>query len=134
MDCRIAIAFGAAPALFALAGKATTDRRWKMANQNTQGHGGGQGGGNPGQGGAGNSGNDQITLEVATPNGVFRGTFEKTAKIEEVIAAIIADRHLAAGDSFELHSGDITLQPVQRTLVSFGLHGTVKLDGVTGLR
>jgi hypothetical protein len=34
---------------------------------------------------------DQITLEVATPNGVFRGAFEKTAKVEEVIAAIIAD-------------------------------------------
>jgi hypothetical protein len=102
----------------------------EMANQNNQGHGGGQGGGNPGQGGGGNpghGGNDQITLEVATPNGVFRGTFEKTAKIDEVIAAIIADRHLAAGDSFELHYGDITLQPVQRTLVSFGLHGTVEL-------
>jgi hypothetical protein len=99
-----------------------------MAKDN-QGQGGGnpgQGGGNPGQGGgAGN--NDQITLEVATPNGVFRGTFEKTTKVEEVIAAIIADRHLAAGDSFELHYGDTVLQPVQRPLVSFGLTGTVKL-------
>ena len=107
-----------------------------MTNDNNQGHGGGNPGqddGNPGQGGAGggNPGhggnNDRITLEVATPNGVFRGSFEKTATVEEVLAAIIADRHLAAGDSFELHYGDTILQPVQRPLVSFGLTGTVKL-------
>jgi hypothetical protein len=100
-----------------------------MAKDKDKEHGGGNpgqggGGGNPGQGGGNN---DQITLEVATPNGVFRGTFEKTAKVEEVLAAIIADRNLAAGDSFELHYGDTILQPVQRPLVSFGLTGTVKL-------
>jgi hypothetical protein len=88
-------------------------------------------GDNKGPGGSGdNQGpkdKDRITLEVATPNGVFRGTFDKTTKVEEVIAAIIKDRHLAAGDSFELFYGETQLQPVQRTLVSFGLSGTVKL-------
>ena len=28
---------------------------------------------------------DEITLEIATPNGVFRGTFDKNSKIEDVI-------------------------------------------------
>ena len=70
---------------------------------------------------------DEITLVVATPNGVFRGTFEKTTKVEEVIAAIVKDRKLAAGDAFELFYGEIPLVPVQRPLVSFGLSGTVKL-------
>lgn len=70
---------------------------------------------------------DDITLEVATPNGVFRGTFDKNTKIQDVIAAIIKDRELAQGDAFELRHGDTVLQPVQRPLVSFGLAGTVKL-------
>lgn len=78
-------------------------------------------------GGQGPKGKDEITLEVATPNGVFRGTFEKTTKVEEVIAAIVKDRQLAAGDAFELFYGETVLQPVQRPLVSFGLTGTVKL-------
>ncbi len=85
-----------------------------MAQMHTQGH-------------DGFKDKDDITLEVATPNGVFRGTFEKTAKVEDVIAAIIKDRHLAAGDAFELFHGETALQPAERTLTSFGLRGTVKL-------
>jgi hypothetical protein len=73
---------------------------------------------------------DQIKLEVATPNGVFRGTFDNNTKVEQVIAAIIKDKHLAAGDAFELYYGDTILQPVERPLVSFGLTGTVKLTPV----
>lgn len=71
---------------------------------------------------------NDINLEVATPNGVFRGTFDKNTKVEDVIAAIIRDRQLAEGDAFELHYGETILQPVQRPLVSFGLSGTVKLS------
>ncbi len=71
---------------------------------------------------------EQVTLEVATPNGVFTGTFPKTTKVGEVIDAVVEDRHLAAGDSFEIvHDGEV-LQPEQRTLVSFGLTGTVLLE------
>ena len=71
---------------------------------------------------------EQITLEVATPNGVFTGTFPKTTKVGEVIDAVVEDRQLAAGDSFEIvHDGEV-LQPEQRTLVSFGLTGTVLLE------
>ena len=71
---------------------------------------------------------DEVTLEVATPSGVFTGTFPKTTKVEDVIEAVVEDQHLAEGDSFELvHNGEV-LQPVQRPLVSFGLTGTVLLE------
>jgi hypothetical protein len=70
---------------------------------------------------------DDITLEVATPNGVYRGSFPKTTKVEDVIAAIVKDRQLADGDAFELFHGETSLTPPQRPLVSFGLAGTVKL-------
>ena len=71
---------------------------------------------------------EQITLEVATPNGVFAGTFTKTTKVGEVIDAVVKDRQLADGDSFELVQDGDVLQPEQRTLVSFGLAGTVLLE------
>lgn len=71
---------------------------------------------------------NQVTLEVATPNGVFAGTFPKTTKVEDVIEAVVEDRELADGDSFELvHDGEV-LQPGERPLVSFGLTGTVMLE------
>ena len=71
---------------------------------------------------------DEVTLEVATPSGVFTGTFPKTAKVEDVIAAVVEDQQLTEGDSFELvHNGEV-LQPVQRPLVSFGLTGMVLLE------
>jgi hypothetical protein len=71
---------------------------------------------------------ENVILEIATPNGVFNGAFEKTAKVEDVIAAAVAAQHLAEGDAFDLvHNGEV-LQPKQRPLVSFGLSGTVMLE------
>ncbi len=71
---------------------------------------------------------DELTLEIATPSGVFTGTFAKTTKVQDVIAAVVEDQHLAEGDSFDLvHDGEV-LQPVERPLVSFGLCGTVILE------
>ena len=71
---------------------------------------------------------DEVTLEVATPSGVFTRTFPKNTKVEDVIQAVVEDQQLAEGDSFELvHNGEV-LQPVQRPLVSFGLTGTVLLE------
>lgn len=71
---------------------------------------------------------DNITLEVATPNGVFTGTFSKNTKVKQVIDTVVEDQELADGDSFELvHNGEV-LQPVERPLVSFGLTGTVMLE------
>ena len=69
-----------------------------------------------------------LNLEVATPNGVYRGTSPMTAKVEDVIQAVVRDRDLAEGDAFELFFGETQLQPVQRTLVSFGLEGEVTLS------
>ena len=71
---------------------------------------------------------EEVTLEIATPKGLFTDTFAKTTKIQDVINAAIAALGLDGGDSLELvHNGQV-LQPVQRPLVSFGLEGTVQLD------
>jgi len=71
---------------------------------------------------------DEVTLEIATPKGMFTGSFVKTAKVKDVIEAVVASLGLNRGDALELvHNGDV-LQPVERPLVSFGLSGTVKLD------
>lgn len=77
---------------------------------------------------SGNQKNNEVSVCIATSNGLFTGVFEKTAKIIEVINIIISEKGLDASDEFNLvHNGQI-LEPVQRTLVSFGLEGTVKLD------
>ncbi len=71
---------------------------------------------------------DEIKLEIATPKGLFTDTFAKTAKVEDVIRTVIEEQDLDGGDSFDLvYNGEI-LQPIQRTLVSFGLEGTVKVE------
>ncbi|RUV80926.1 hypothetical protein EOA75_32435 [Mesorhizobium sp. M1A.F.Ca.IN.022.07.1.1] len=64
---------------------------------------------------------DEVVLEIATPNGVFRGSFDKNDKVEKVINEVVMDRDLAEGDAFELYYGDVHLEPVNRPLVSFGL-------------
>lgn len=73
-------------------------------------------------------GNDEINVEVATPNGVYRGTFDKNDKVQDVIDAVVEDRGLAEGDAFELWFGDTHLTPTQRPLVSFGLMGQISLS------
>jgi len=71
---------------------------------------------------------DDIHVEVATPNGVFRGSFRETTKIEEVIRIIVKDRDLADGDAFQLYYGETLLEPVQRPLASFDLPHNVRLS------
>lgn len=71
---------------------------------------------------------EQVTLEIATPKGIFIGTFDKTTKIEEVISTAIKEEGLDGGDTFDLvHNGEV-LQPTERPLVSFGLKDTVQLE------
>lgn len=71
---------------------------------------------------------EQVTLNIGTPKGLFTGTFPKTTKISEVIAVVVEKMGLQGSDSFDLvHEGKV-LQPVERPLVSFGLSGTVKLE------
>lgn len=71
---------------------------------------------------------EPIVLEVATPSGVFKGTFSKTEKVKDVIAAVVKHQGLSSGDSFDLVYRGEVLQPEERPLVSFGLSGTVKLE------
>ena len=71
---------------------------------------------------------EEITLEIATPRGLFTGIFSKTSKVEEVISAAVAAKNLDGGDSLQLvHNGQV-LEPVRRPLVSFGLEDTVQLE------
>ncbi len=72
--------------------------------------------------------NNEITLEIGTPKGLFTATFPKTAKVAEVIDAAVDAMGLDGGDSLELVYNGEVLKPVQRTLVSFGLEGTVQLE------
>jgi hypothetical protein len=68
-----------------------------------------------------------IHIEVATPNGVYRGSFPKTTKVKDVIVVIVEDGDLEDGDAFQLFYGEIVLEPVERPLVSFGLPANVLL-------
>ena len=71
---------------------------------------------------------EEVTIDVATPKGLFTGTFPKTAKIADVIAAAVDSLGLDRGDTLELVHDGQPLTPIQRTLVSFGLAGTVQLE------
>lgn len=71
---------------------------------------------------------EEITLEIGTPKGLFSGTFPKTAKVEDVIEAAVEAKGIDSGEALELVYNGEVLQPVQRTLVSFGLAGTVSLE------
>ena len=53
----------------------------------------------------------KITLKVATPAGVYEGTFALTDQVSEVIAIVVKDKNLAEGDAFELAFNDRTLPP-----------------------
>jgi hypothetical protein len=72
--------------------------------------------------------NEQIILQIATPSGVFTGTFAKTTKVKEVISMVIQQQGLSSGDSFELVLNGSVLTPDERPLVSFDLSGTVELE------
>jgi len=74
-----------------------------------------------------NKRDNDIRVEVATPNGVYRGTFPKTTKVEDLIRVVVEDRKLEEGDAFQLFYGETLLEPVERPLVSFGLPSKVRL-------
>ena len=71
---------------------------------------------------------DEITLEIATSKGLFKGIFPKTATISEVIERVVNDKGLKRGDLFELVYKGQSLQPIKNTLADFGLAGVVQLD------
>ncbi|MCC6179452.1 MAG: hypothetical protein IT305_29435 [Chloroflexi bacterium] len=69
-----------------------------------------------------------LTLNIATPAGLYTATFPKTAKVSEVIVAVVEAMSLADGDAFELAWNGEVLQPTTRPLVSFGLEDGAQLD------
>ena len=71
---------------------------------------------------------DEVILEVATPKGMFKGVFPKTATISEVINEVADTLKLDKSDSLELVYKGETLKPVKNRLVDFGLSGTVQLE------
>lgn len=69
----------------------------------------------------------EIFLEIATPNGPFRGIFAEDTKISKVITIVVEEKKLSDKDTFELFHGETQLQPTDRTLASFGLRRKAKL-------
>ena len=65
--------------------------------------------------------NDQeLSIIILTPDGNYEGTFPKTAKVQEVINAVIQHFGYAQNGRYELHLSDTdeVLDP-NRTLVSY---------------
>jgi hypothetical protein len=71
---------------------------------------------------------DEVVLDIATPKGLFEGVFSETTTVAHVIEVVVKEMKLDEKDTFELVRGDKVLQPTDRTLKSFDLHGTVKLE------
>ena len=53
----------------------------------------------------------KITLKIATPAGLFEGTFDADAKVHDVIAIVIKEKHLAKEDKYELSRDGESLDP-----------------------
>ena len=45
---------------------------------------------------------NKISLKITTPAGVYEGTFALTDTVDEAIAIVVKEKHLAQGDAFEL--------------------------------
>lgn len=69
-----------------------------------------------------------IAVNIATPKGVFTGTFVKTTKVSEVIAAVIKEHELDGSDAFDLVFSGQELSPHDRPLVSFGITSPANLE------
>ena len=69
----------------------------------------------------------KITLKVATPAGVYEGTFEESLKVHEVIEIIVKGMKLVEGDTFELAYNGKPLAP-ECSIGSFDLIEGAVLD------
>lgn len=70
----------------------------------------------------------EILLEIATPKGLFTGIFRDDTTVATVIETVVEKKDLSRKDTFELIHGEIVLQPVNRTLESFGLKRKADLE------
>ena len=71
---------------------------------------------------------DNVTLEIAAPKGLFKGTFPKTTTISEVIEQVAKEQGLDRADVLELVHKGTPLEPTKETLAHFGLVGVVQLE------
>ena len=71
---------------------------------------------------------DEVTLEIATPKGLFKGVFPKTATISDVIEHVAKDQGLSRADLLEVVYKGKVLEPIKNTLADFGLIGVVQLE------
>ena len=63
----------------------------------------------------------KLTLKIATPAGVYEGTFEEISTIGEVIEIVVKEMNLVEGDEFDLALDGDKLVPHDRKLGSFNL-------------
>lgn len=71
---------------------------------------------------------DVITLEIATPTGMFKGSFPKDATVKEVIDHVAKEQSLDRSDQLELVFKGQTLTPDTEKLSHFGLVDGAQLD------
>ena len=69
----------------------------------------------------------KITLKVATPAGVYEGTFEVTSKVHEVVDIVVKEKGLQKGGAFELAFDGDPL-PNDRPIGSFDFEDGTVLD------
>ena len=70
----------------------------------------------------------EILLKIATPKGLFVGIFRDSTTVATVIETVVEKKDLSRKDTFELVHGETVLQPVNRTLESFGLKCKADLE------
>jgi len=70
----------------------------------------------------------EILLKIATPKGLFVGIFQDSTTVATVIETVVDKKDLDRKDTFELVHGETVLQPVDRTLESFGLKRNADLE------
>lgn len=70
----------------------------------------------------------EILLKIATPKGLFAGIFHDSTTVATVIETVVDKKDLSRKDTFELVHGETVLQPVDRTLESFGLKRKADLE------
>lgn len=70
----------------------------------------------------------EILLQIATPKGFFVGIFRDSTMVATVIETVVEKKDLSRKDTFELVRGETVLQPVNRTLESFGLKCKADLE------
>lgn len=70
----------------------------------------------------------EILLKIATPKGLFVGIFRDRTTVTSVIETVVEKKDLSRKDTFELVRGETVLQPVNRTLESFGLKCKADLE------